>query len=100
MIKEMKALSLIEAKKLAEENNGKEELNEFFKKFINIDQKKADSLRKDLEALDNHKIKSDQIAKIIDFLPSDASDVNKIFTEVTLDENEIKQITSIVGKYN
>ena len=39
------------------------------------------------------------IIKVIDFLPEDASDVNKIFTEVSLDENEIKQITEIVKKH-
>ena len=44
-------------------------------------------------------MKGEHVAKIIDFLPEDASDLNKIFTDVSLDENEIKQIKDIVAKY-
>ena len=95
----MKPLTLVETKILVEKNEGKEEMKPYFKKFIKLKIKDVEEMRKDLEALDNHKIRAEHVVKIIDFLPQDASDLNKIFTDISLDENEIKQITEIVAKY-
>lgn len=99
MIKEMQSLSLAEAKHLVETNKGKEDLEPYFNKFIKLKLKDAEGLRKELESLNSHKIKKEHISLIIDFLPEDASDLNKIFTDISLDENEIKQITALVAKY-
>ena len=95
----MKALSMVEAKKIADENEGREDVQPYFKKFIKLNLKDANAMKEDLEKLNNHKMKPEHIAKIIDFLPEDASDINKIFTDISLEENEIKQITDIVAKY-
>lgn len=99
MIKEMKALSIVETKEIADANEGREDMAEYFKKFIKVSAKDAAEMRKELEDLDNHKIRQEHIAKIIDFLPEDASDINKIFTDVSLDEGEIKQITDVIAKH-
>ena len=99
MIKEMKSLSMAEAKKISDEHDGREDIKPYFKKFIKMKFKDAIEMGKELESLDNHKIKPEHISKIIDFLPIDASDLNKIFTDISLEENEIKQITDIVAKY-
>jgi len=99
MIKEMKPLTLVEAKKIVDENEGMESLALYFKKYIKLKMKDVEEMRKEISDLKNHKIKEDHIVKIIDFLPEDASEVNKIFTDVSLDENEIKQITAIVAKH-
>ncbi len=99
MIREMKPLSLTETDKIVKENEGKQELDPYFKKFTVLKLKEALELRKELEALDNHRIKQEHIVKIIDFLPEDASDVHKIFIDVGLDENDVKQILDIVSKY-
>jgi len=98
MIKSMKPLSLIEAKELVGESENKQ-LEQHLKRFIKLKKQEAGKLRKELEELENLKIKGEYIVKIIDLLPEDASDVNKIFVDVSLDENEIKQILEIVGKY-
>ena len=45
-------------------------------------------MKKELEGLNNHKIKNEHIVKIIDMLPKDASDIHKIFIDISLDENE------------
>ncbi|MBS3091833.1 hypothetical protein J4466_00280 [Candidatus Pacearchaeota archaeon] len=99
MIREMKPLSLAETEHIVKENKGKEELGSYFKKFVVLKLKDALELRKELEALGNHKIKQEYVVKIIDLLPEDASDVHKIFIDVGLDENEVKQILDIVSKY-
>ena len=95
----MKPLSLAETAQIVKENEGKQELEPYFKKFVVLKLKDALALRKELEALDNHRVKQEHIVKIIDFLPEDASDVHKIFIDVGLDEKDIKQILDIVSKY-
>ena len=94
MIKSIKPLTMNEAKQIAEVNNGKEEIRPYFKKFIKIKEKDAEELKKEIEALNNHKLNQENIVKIVDFLPEDASDLNKLFIDISLDENEIKQIYS------
>lgn len=100
MIREMKPLTLIEAKSIAEAHGAEiEELKPYFKKFVKLKEKDVKEMRKELEALENHKIREEHIVKIIDFLPEDASEINKIFTDIGLEENEINQIRDVVKKF-
>ncbi len=99
MIKNMKSLSLAESLKLvgtAEENK---EIKMYIKKFSKIKPDKAEELRKDIEDLDNIKIKPDHISKIIDLLPEDSEDMNKIFSDIGLNESETNKLLEIVKKY-
>lgn len=95
----MKPLTLGEARDLVETKGKSEEMVLYFKKFSKLKIKDVEEMKKELEALNNHRIREAHITKIIDFLPEDASDLSKIFTESSLDENEIKQVTDIVKKY-
>ena len=101
----MKPLSLPEAKKIVEtaKEDGDEERNKeikgFLKKFIKLDVKKAEELKKDLESLGMIKLKKEHIVKIIDLLPEEASDLNKILTDVSLDEDETNKILEVVKKH-
>ena len=45
------------------------------------------------------KVKQEHIAKIIDFVPEKAEDLNKIFNDINLEEDEITKILSEVKKY-
>ena len=45
------------------------------------------------------KIKNEHIVKIIDLMPEDASDLNKIFTDVSLTEDETKKILEAVKQF-
>jgi len=74
----------------------KEEMDLFLKKFVKATPKQAEKIKKDLEKADLLKIKREHIAKIVDLLPEDASDVNKIFADVSLNEEEINKILEIV----
>jgi len=98
MIKSSQPLSLVEAEKIIGKTENKQ-LEQYFKKFIKLKKQEADKLKKELKDLNNLKIKEEHIIKIIDLLPEDAIDLNKIFIDVSLDENEIKQILDIVKKY-
>ena len=52
-----------------------------------------------LESLNLIKVKLEHIAKVIDFLPEDAENLNKIFTDVSLDEDESKKILDVVKEF-
>ncbi|MBR9703998.1 hypothetical protein GOV12_01195 [Candidatus Pacearchaeota archaeon] len=78
------------------ENPKKEEMELFLKKFLKTKEKQAKKISEELKKLDLLKIKGEHIVKIIDLLPSDASDLNKIFVDVSLNEDEITKILDIV----
>ena len=98
MKKESAPLSLVEVKNLLDELKVEnKELDSFLKKFIKV--KSADEIKKELNELGFIKIKPEHIAKIIDIIPEEASELNKIFTDVSLDENESNKILEIIKKF-
>ncbi len=99
----MRPLSLTEAKKIVEtieeEKEEEKEIKDFLKKFIKLNEKEAMELRKELEALGLMKLKPEHVVKMVDLLPEDSSDINKIFTDVSLNEDEINKILEVIKKY-
>jgi DNA-directed RNA polymerase subunit F len=75
------------------------ELEKFLDKFINVKKEKVKELKKELEDLKIMKMRGDEIVKIIDYLPEDAQDLNKIFIETSLDEDEQNKILDVIKKY-
>ncbi|MFA5764501.1 MAG: hypothetical protein WC915_06870, partial [archaeon] len=53
-------------------------------------------IQEDLEKADLLKLKREHIVKIIDLLPETASELNKIFTDISLNEDETNKILEIV----
>ena len=74
----------------------KQSVEVFLKKFLETKRAQVKKIKDSLEKLDSVKIKREHAVKIIDMLPKDASDLNKIFTDVGLNENEINKILEIV----
>jgi len=75
------------------------EISKFIKKFTKITSKEAKEFRKKLESLDLMKMKSEHISKIIDLLPENQEDLNKIFLGTGLDKEESKRILDEVKKF-
>ncbi|PIN91032.1 hypothetical protein COU57_02390 [Candidatus Pacearchaeota archaeon CG10_big_fil_rev_8_21_14_0_10_32_14] len=75
------------------------ELVGFIKKFTSLKPKDGKEMREKITALNIIKLKTDQISKIIDLLPDNKEDLNKIFTEINLDEDEANKILDIVKQY-
>ncbi len=102
MIKEMQALDMAEVKKILgslEDTEKKKQLEAFIKKFSKIKQEKAEQLKKELQGLGLLKMKEDCVVKLIDLMPEDAADLNKIFIDVSLDEDETNKILEVIKKY-
>jgi len=90
---------MIESEEYTKDNENATELNKFIKKFARLDIKKAKELRKKLFELNLMKMKSDYASKIIDVLPETTEDLNKIFADVGLDENETQKILNTVKEF-
>ena len=86
-------LSMTEAlEHIKGEDGGKTEIRKFIKKFTNLKPEKAKEMRRKFESLDLMKMKPEHIAKIIDLIPKDSENLNKIFSDVSLNEDETKKI--------
>jgi len=99
MITNRESLSMAEAEEYTKGNENAAELNKFLKKFAGIDSKKAKELRKNLLELNLMKMKSDHISKVIDVMPETSEDLNKIFADTGLEENESQKILEAVKQF-
>ena len=98
MILSKKPVALAEVKDLAKDSENKE-LVEYLKNFTKLTKDKAEKLKEEIRSLSNLKIKEEDIIKIADFLPKDKEEVNKIFIDTTISEDEANAILAITGKY-
>lgn len=98
MIKKNEPISLIESTEYLVKAEGieVEELRSFIKKFSKLDIKKAKELKEKIRKLNLMKIKEEHIAKIIDLVPEDLEDLNKIFIDMNLDEDETKKVLETI----
>ncbi len=99
MILEKTPLTLAEVKERVKDLDEKAELKAYLKKFTPLTKTKTQELIKELKALNNIKLKEENIIKIADFLPKTQEELNKILTEVSLSEEETNAILAITGKY-
>jgi DNA-directed RNA polymerase subunit F len=98
MIIERKPLSMVEAKGYIDKDSGTDIMG-FVKKFIILKPDKAKELKEKIMGLDLLKVKEEHIIKIIDLMPETAEDINKIFSDVSLDEDETKKLLETIKEF-
>ncbi len=96
MIRKSKPLSMAESKEFID---SKAEIISFINKFTKLKHEKAKELREKIENLNMVKIKETHICKIIDLLPKDKEDINKIFVDVSLDQDETQKILDTIKDF-
>jgi len=99
MITKLTPLDLSEVKELTKGLEDKKILEGYLKKFGKLKREKAKGLLEEIRALGNVKFKEEYLVKVVDFLPKDSVELNKIFNDISLDEKEINEILEIVKKY-
>lgn len=100
MIKNSEPLSMAEVVEYLKKNEeGETEIMGFIKKFSKLKSKEAKELKKDIESLGIIKMKQEYAIKIIDILPETAEELNKIFIDVSLEEDETKKILETIKKF-
>lgn len=99
MIKNREPLTFAEANEYIPKNEENPEIASFMKKFVNLTSEEAKEFRKKIEGLDLMKIKTEHVIKIVDLMPENEESLNKIFIDVSLDEDETKKILDIIKEY-
>jgi DNA-directed RNA polymerase subunit F len=99
MLTNRKPLTLAATKSYITSLEERPVLHDYFKKFSKLSKDKADKLYSEVETLNNPKLKTEHMVKIVDLLPEDAEDLNKICSDVSLSEEEINAILKIVKQY-
>ncbi|VVB82046.1 Uncharacterised protein [uncultured archaeon] len=100
MIKNSEPLSMAETLEyIRNDGENESEIVGFIKKFNKLKAKEARELRQEIQSLDIIKIKSENTAKIADVLPENVEELNKIFVDVSLDEDETKKILDTIKKF-
>lgn len=98
MIKKSEPISMAEIKEYINKKDN-ENLEGFVKKFIKMTPEKAKELKQKIREMDNIKVKEEHIVKMIDTLPENKEDINKIFTDVDLEEDEINKLLETIKEY-
>lgn len=99
VVKEERPITMAEVVSMAGDSEKAESIKKFIKNFNKMKIEKAIELRKSLEELDLIKLKDFHIVKIVDFLPKDATELNKVLLDVSLDTEEVQKILDVTGKY-
>ena len=92
-------VTLGEVQAIVKESEGKEQLKEYLKRFTKLPRDKANELKQEVLDIGNLKIKSEHAVKIADFVPRIREELNKVFTDVSLSEEETNAILEITKKY-
>jgi len=100
MIKNNEPLSMTEAIEYAKKDSesGKEIIG-FIKKFTKLKPAGAKELKKKLKELDLIKLNDKHIVKLVDFLPEDSEEVNKIVVDANLNEDETKKVLETIKEF-
>ena len=99
MIKNNKPLSMAEVTEYAKKDEAGKEVVGFIKKFTKLKLAEAKELRKKLQELDLIKLNEKHIVKLVDFLPDDSEEVNKVVVDSNLNEDEIKKILETIKEF-
>ena len=99
VVEEKRPISMAEVSSLVGDSEKGKMIKKFIKQFSPLSADKAKALESDLKALDLLKLKDVHITKIVDFLPRDASQLNQVLSDVSLDGDEVTKITDVVAKY-
>jgi len=97
MIKKSNALSMVESTEYLD--GEQKELRVFIKQFVELNLKDSKELRKKLNELNLIKLDEKSISKTIDFLPMSLEEINKVFNETSLNEDETKKVIELIKEF-
>ena len=81
------------------DNESSEEIKSFIEKFVKISPEKAKELRSKIDEMELIKLREEHVVKIIDLLPENQEDLNKICNDISFDEDETKKIIQTIKEF-
>ena len=98
-IKEENPITMAEVVSLVGDSEKSESIKKFIKNFNKMSLEKVQEMKEELKNLNLIKLKAEHIVKIVDFIPTDASELNKVVIEVSLDQEEVAKILEVAKKF-
>jgi len=99
VIKEERPITMAEVTHLAGDTEKAQNIKRFIKDFNKMSYESAKKMEEELKGLNIIKLKDQHIVKIIDFMPRDAADLNKIVSDASLDAEETDKVINVVKNY-
>jgi len=96
VINEKRPISMAEVASLVGDSEKSMAIKSFIKNFDVVSLERATKIQAALEALDLIRLKDYHIVKIIDFMPSDATELNKIVSDANFEQEEVDKILDAV----
>lgn len=90
-------ITLAEVKEYLKDADQERPVAQYIKRFAPHSVEKAKELRKALAALQLIKIKTEDIVKLVDFLPKDSESVHKVCPDAGLSEEECQKILGVLA---
>jgi DNA-directed RNA polymerase subunit F len=95
-IDKKKPISMAEVVNLVGDSEKSVAIKSFIKNFEIVSIERATKIKEVLESLDFIRLKDYHIVKIIDFMPGDATELNKIVSDASFEQEEINKILDVV----
>ena len=100
MIKYREPLSMAESLEFIEDKKDSEDdVKKMIKKFVKLKPEEGKKLREKISSFKLIKLKQESISKIIDIMPENRDNLNKIFADISLDEEESKKILDAIEEF-
>jgi DNA-directed RNA polymerase subunit F len=99
MILDKKPLTLAEVTNLIGDSEKAEGLKKFIKTFNKMKLEDAMKMKEELEALDLIQLKEDHIVSLVNFVPKDSVELNKVLSGVSLNQEEVDKILNVTKNY-
>lgn len=97
-IREEKPLTIAEVIELIKNSESSKTTEDFLRGYCDTSIETVLKIRGELISLDLIKLKERDIVKIIDFMPQDAVELNKIIGDCNLDNDEVTKILNVINK--
>ena len=99
MILDKKPLTLAEVTNLIGDSEKAEGMKKFIKTFNKMKLEDAMKMKEELEALDLIQLKEDHIVSLVNFVPKDSVELNKVLSGVSLNQEEVDKILNVTKNY-
>jgi DNA-directed RNA polymerase subunit F len=99
MIKDRNAVAMYQVKEIlasTKESDKSKAVNQFIEKFMKADEAKSKKLKEAIEALGIIRLRPADVIKIVDVLPENIIELNKIFGETSLETDEATKILDTI----
>lgn len=99
MILEKKALTLAEVTNLIGDSEKAVAMKDFIKKFSKMKLADAEKMKEEIVALDLIQLKEENIVSLVNFVPKDSVELNKVLAGVSLNQEEVDKLLNVTSKY-